>query len=149
MTGVQTCALPISWTIAWLSGLLNRQQGDFEAAEKNFRSVLNDYTDEMVKRKLNFSLDYEVINELGITLFERSKQYLGDSEQEERTHLLRDAVAQFERTLTIDSENIAAHYNLSQALIRLGRAEEANQRLEEHRKLLAQQGTVAPPDAST
>ena len=60
------------WTISWLSGLLNRQQGDFEAAEKNFRAVLNDYTDEMVKRKFDFSLDYEVINELGITQIGRA-----------------------------------------------------------------------------
>ena len=98
----------------------NRQQGDFEAAEKNFRAVLNDYTDEMVKRKFDFSLDYEVINELGITLFERSKQYLGESEQDERMRILRDAAAQFERTLTIDSENVAAHYNLQLLYRELG-----------------------------
>lgn len=125
---------PPPWTISWLSGLLNRQQGDFEAAEKNFRAVLNDYTDEMVKRKFDFSRDYEVINELGITLFERSKQYLGEGEQEERMRILRDAVAQFERTLTIDSENVAAHYNLQLLYRELGDEAKASKHRDLHQR---------------
>jgi len=100
------------WTISWLSGLLNRQTGDLEAAEANFRAVLEDHTAEMGKRKFDFSLDYEVINELGITLFERAKQFSGDDERGQREVLLRQAAEQFLRTLKIDSENVTAHYNL-------------------------------------
>ena len=100
------------WTMAWLSGLLNRQQGYLDAAEKNFRAVLEDHTPEMAKRKFDFSLDYEVINELGSTLFERAKQQYGPARKEARDTLLSEAVIQFQRTLAIDSENVAAHHSL-------------------------------------
>ncbi|MFM9066857.1 MAG: tetratricopeptide repeat protein, partial [Planctomycetota bacterium] len=100
------------WTIAWLSGLLNRQQGHLEAAERNFRSVLEDRTPEMLQRKFDFSLDYEVINDLGVTLFERAKQQSGASRREAREALLRQAVEQFQKTLKLDSENVLAHHNL-------------------------------------
>jgi hypothetical protein len=94
------------WTIAWLSGLLNRQQGYLEAAEKNFRSVLEDHTPAMRERRFDFSLDYEVINELGSTLFERAKQQYGPERQLARQSLLQQAVAKFERTIELDPENV-------------------------------------------
>ena len=108
------------WTLAWLTGLVNRQQGNFDAAEKNFRSVLEDHTAEMEKRKFDFSRDYEVINELGATLFERAKQQLGAERREAREGLLQQAVAQFHKTLALDSENVAAHYNLQLLYQQLG-----------------------------
>jgi len=114
------------WTIAWLSGLLNRQQLHFEAAEKNFRSVLEDHTAEMAQRKFDFSLDYEVINDWGQTLFELAKQQYGESRRSNRVKLLNDAAQAFERTLKIDSENIAAHHNLHLIYGQLGDATKAN-----------------------
>lgn len=119
------------WTIAWLSGVLNRQQGFFEEAEKNFRSVLEDSTVEMQRRKFDFSKDYEVINELGATLFDRAKQYIGDSEHVDRKLLLRQAVQQFQRTLELDSEDVTAHFNLSLLYAELGE----NDLHDRHRKL--------------
>jgi tetratricopeptide (TPR) repeat protein len=71
-------------------------------------------------------LDYEVINELGQTLFERAKQERGDA----RKPILKQAAEQFEKTLKIDSENLAAHYNLALIYDQLGDAKLA----EEHRK---------------
>ena len=41
---------PPPWTIAWLSGLVNRQQGRLEEAEANFRKVLEDRVEEMTAR---------------------------------------------------------------------------------------------------
>ncbi|MFO0868027.1 MAG: multiheme c-type cytochrome [Pirellulales bacterium] len=119
------------WTIAWLSGLLNRQQGHLVAAEKNFRAVLEDRTPEMARRRFDFSLDYEVINELGSTLFEQAKQQYGPARKEARDALLHEAIRQFERTLAIDSENVTAHHSLHLVYALLGDAAKA----EEHRRL--------------
>ena len=65
------------WTIAWLSGLVNKQQGYLDKAISNFRSVLEDRSEEMIRRDFDFSRDYQVINELGLVLFERAKQFRG------------------------------------------------------------------------
>lgn len=102
------------WTIAWLSGVLNRQQGFLEEAEENFRQVLEMRTEETVRRHFDFSRDYVVINLLGQTIFDRASQIRGAERKAEREARLREAVAVFHRTLKIDSENVDAHYNLSQ-----------------------------------
>jgi hypothetical protein len=66
-----------TWTVRWLSGLINQQQGRLEEAIDNFRSVVTMRTEETVRRKFDFSKDYEVLNLLGQVLFERSKQLRG------------------------------------------------------------------------
>ena len=65
------------WTLAWLSGLVNRQQGRLAEAEANFRAVLQQPTQERVERGFDFSQDYEVINLLGQTLYERGRALAG------------------------------------------------------------------------
>ena len=121
------------WTLAWLSGEVNRQQGHLKAAEKDFRSVLEERTPEMIRRGFDFSVDYIVINELGETLFDEAKQERSPDRQAQREALLRQAAAQFEKTLTIDSENVTAHYNLALLYALL----EENAKAAEHRKLHA------------
>lgn len=100
---------PPSWTLNWLNGLANMQQGRFREAEANFRSVLDTRIPE---RNLDFSKDYVVINLLGETLFERAKQQRGEANAETRDALLQEAIGQFHKTLEMDSENVTAHYNL-------------------------------------
>ena len=124
---------PPPWTVAWLSGLVNRQEGHLVEAEQNFRSVLEGRSAEMLKRHFDFSQDYEVINLLGETLFDRAKQIRDPSRAEDRQALLRQSVAQFEKTLSLDPENVNAHYNLSLLYGQLGDVEQAA----EHRKLHA------------
>lgn len=102
------------WTISWLTGQINLQQGRLEEAEKAFRSVLEDQTAERTSRGFDFSMDYEVINLLGQTLFERAKQIRSDSEAPARKKLLEQASEQFQKTLKLDAENVAAHYGLRQ-----------------------------------
>lgn len=111
------------WTVAWLTGMVNRQQGRLEDAEKNLRSVLEVVTPAMKERGFDFSLDYEVINLLGQTLFDRAQQVRDPKRADERESLLREAAAQFQKTLTIDPENLAAHYNLKQIYAQLKDAE--------------------------
>ncbi len=122
-----------AWTLAWISGVVNRQQGYLREAETNFRSVLEDRTEEMVRRKFDFSDDYVVINLLGSTLFDLGKQQVGDEGVEARNQYYRGAVEQFQKTLTLDSENVAAHYNLYLLFAHLGREEDSQR----HRTLHA------------
>jgi tetratricopeptide (TPR) repeat protein len=123
---------PPAWTLAWLTGLVNRQQGRLDEAIENFRSVLETRTDEMARRGFDFSLDYEVINELGQTLFDRAKQERGELSEARRSELLQDAAVEFEKTLRIDSENVTAHYNLALLFARLGDEAKANTHREYH-----------------
>lgn len=121
------------WTLQWLTGLVNREQGRLKEAEANLRAVLEDKTPEMVERGFDFSGDYEVVNLLGQTLFDRAKAVRVDGDPE-RNRLLLDAAATFERTLKIDPENVTAHYNLHQIYGELGNGEKAAFHSQEHLK---------------
>lgn len=119
------------WTVAWFTGLVNKQNGFLDKAITEFRSILEDRYQELDERGFDFSLDYEVINELGQAYFERAKQERQPSRREARETYLKLAVEQFEKTLAIDSENLTAHYNLAQIHTQLGNDEPA----EKHRRL--------------
>ena len=121
------------WTLAWLSGVINRQQFRLEDAEANFRQVLEYRTEDTVTRKFDFSKDYEVINLLGQTIFDRAIQIRSKDREQERTGRMREAVDVFHKTLALDSENVDAHYNLSQLYSHLGNKELS----EKHQKLHA------------
>jgi tetratricopeptide (TPR) repeat protein len=122
--------------LAWLTGLVNREQGYLEEAERSLRSVVEDITPEMRERGFDFSRDYEVINLLGLTIFDRAKQEFGDDRRESRLALLEAAVEQFQKTLQLDQENVTAHYNLQLLYRELGQEElaEQHQRLHERYK---------------
>ncbi len=75
--------------------------------------------------------DYEVINELGQTLFERSKLERGSANQARQREFLNQAVEQFHKTLALDQENVTAHYNLALIYGQLGETKLA----EDHQKL--------------
>jgi tetratricopeptide (TPR) repeat protein len=117
------------WTVAWLTGMVNKQNGYLDEAIKQFRSVLEDRYPELDKREFDFSKDYEVINELGQTYFERSKVERGDKAKQ--MELLQKAIDSFNDTLKLDSENLTAHYNLALIYAQLGDESKAA----EHRKL--------------
>ena len=110
-----------------MSGLINRQQGHLDAAEKNFRSVVEEHTAAMAERGFDFSKDYEVINELGQTLFERAEREFSPDRKAIRDTLLAQAAEQFEKTLTLDPENVAAHYNLQLIYAKLGDSKKADE----------------------
>jgi tetratricopeptide (TPR) repeat protein len=119
------------WTVAWLSGLVNKQNGFLDQAITDLRSVLEDRYPELDQRGFDFGKDYEVINELGQTLFERSKLERGEARRAEREKFLHLAKEQFEKTLTLDVENMTAHYNLALIYADLNDPAKAA----EHRKL--------------
>jgi tetratricopeptide (TPR) repeat protein len=105
------------WTVAWLNGLVNAQNGHLDEAIANFETIL-DPAKQPRRRKFDFTTDYVVINELGKTLFARSQ--LERDNPVERNRLLQRAVAHLERTLTIDPEDLDAHYWLAKCYARLG-----------------------------
>ena len=106
------------WTVAWLSGLVNKQNGRLDAAIADFRGILEDRYPELDRRRFDFSKDYEVINELGLTYYERAKQER--TRPERQREFLQSAAAQFERALELDMENLTAHYNLALIYAQLG-----------------------------
>ena len=118
-----------SWTVAWFSGVINKQQGYLDKAIENFRSVLSDQTEERRSRRLHFERDYVVRNELGQTLYELAKQVRDD--ENERRRLLGEAVTEFETVLFYDSEDVMAHYNLARLYTEL----ENEAKAELHRKM--------------
>ena len=64
-------------------------------------------------RKFDFSLDYEVINELARRIYVRAR--IEPVKSPERREYLEKTIAAYRRTLAIDSEDVAAHYGLGLA----------------------------------
>ena len=122
------------WTWAWLSGVVNRQQGRLEEAVLNLRSALDDDTAEMRRRKFDFSLDYEVRNLLGQTLFDLGEQRSRQGHEDEARALFEDAIAQFRMTLAVDAENVTAHRVLQSLYARMGDDERAAEHQELHER---------------
>lgn len=120
---------PPRWTVAWLTGSVNKQNGYLDQAIEQFRGILEDRYPELDQRQFDFSKDYEVINELGQTYFERSK--LERNNKASQAQFLDKAVEQFTKTLALDPENVTAHYNLALIYAQLGNATKAA----EHRAL--------------
>ena len=110
-----------TWVINWLTGQINDRNGNLDAAIENYESVL---ATKIPDRGFDFSLDYEVINLLGNSLYGRARQEPIDSP--ERSHYLERSIVAYRRTLAIDSENVAAHYGLGLAYSDLARAAKDN-----------------------
>ena len=127
------------WSITWFTGLVNRQNGELDDAIRNFRAVIETNFAEARKREFDFSQDYTALDELGQTLFERAKLERGPERKSRRDALLHEAAGWFEKSLAIDSEDLAAHYNL--ALIASFMGDET--RAQEHR---AQYARYKPDD---
>lgn len=122
------------WTVAWFSGLVNKQNGFLDQAISEFRSILEDRYPELEKRGFDFSKDYEVIDELGQAYFERAKmERANPAKQKEFLNL---AVEAFQKTLALDSENLTAHYTLAQIYSQLGDETKAGYHRKEHAKYL-------------
>jgi tetratricopeptide (TPR) repeat protein len=120
------------WTVAWLSGLVNKENGYLDQAIGDFERVLATGPAEVGARRFDFSMDYEVINELGLALFERAKMERGPAAEARRRQYLQRAAEQFEKTLRIDSENVTAHYVLSLVYNQLGDQQRASEHIVLH-----------------
>ena len=122
------------WTVATISGQINRQQGRFDAAEQNFRQVVGEQSSERKKRGFDFSKDYVVLNLLGQTLFDQAKRIRGQNNKDQRDAKLNEAIEVFNKTLAIDTENIEAHFALQQIYTQLGDADNAKKHRQLHQR---------------
>jgi len=113
------------WTVAWFSGLVDKENGFLDEAIANFESIVAMDTQETRDRGFDFSKDYRVLGELGQTLYERAKTERGDERAAARRELMERAVSWFERTLELDPEDLSAHFNLTQLFQELGDEERA------------------------
>lgn len=123
--------LQYPWVAAWLSAQVDKQNANLDSAIATYKRIVNTDFAEARRRGFDFSEDFRVLNELGQTLVERSKQERGAQRQGERRRLLREAGGWFDKVLAIDPENTTAHYNLSLIYRWLGQTELA----ERHRLL--------------
>ena len=102
------------WVVAWVTGLVNEQNGQLDEAIQNFELILSDQMRAGVaNRGFDFRRDYVVWNELGVARFERAEQERGPRRAEERGRRIREATDAFEHALTIEPEDLTAHYNLA------------------------------------
>jgi Cytochrome c554 and c-prime len=122
------------WTVAWLSGLVDKQNGFLDKAIAEFRSVLEDRYPELDRRGFDFSKDYEVINELGQAYYESAKMERGNPDAQKT--FLKLAAEAFQKTLDLDSENLTAHYTLALIYAQLGDEVKAAWHRQEHQKYL-------------
>ena len=111
------------WSVAWFGGLVDMQNGEFDAAIRSFTDLVDTRFEEARRRGFDFSRDYRAQNALAQALFERAKLSPNRGEEE---RLLRSAADAHEAALAEDPENIAAHYGLAQIHARLGDAETAS-----------------------
>ncbi|MDB5388220.1 MAG: response regulator aspartate phosphatase rapC [Planctomycetaceae bacterium] len=130
------------WAINWVSGVVNRQQGNLEGAARNLRGVLTQQTQSMRDRGYDFGRDYVVHNELGQVLFEQARQA---ADPERREQLLREASEEFVTTLKLDPENVTAHYNLGLLFSRLGDASRAGEHSQLHARYKTDDTAPAVP----
>jgi tetratricopeptide (TPR) repeat protein len=122
------------WSIAWFTGQVNEQNGNLDAAIDSFRSIIDADTAETRERNFDFSLDYRLLNRLGLALFERSNFERGEERKAQRDEYLEEALSVFQRAIEIDPENVTAHYNLSRLYQRLGNQELGDEHLALYQK---------------
>lgn len=108
---------PPTWTHSWLSGMVNRQQGNLRSAADSFTAVLGTRVPD---RGFDFSLDYVVRNELGLTLIDLAQQADVQGSDSDYRNYLNQAKQEFEKVLEVDSENVTAHANLVEIYSLLG-----------------------------
>lgn len=119
LTKAMQCDPPAPWwTVAWFNGLINMQNVNFDAAIKQFQTIL-DPRQQPTHRNFDFTKDFVVRNQLGQAYFMRAQQEEG-VDDERRDHFLRLAAEQFEKTLELDAEDVTAHEFLGKVFARLG-----------------------------
>jgi tetratricopeptide (TPR) repeat protein len=122
------------WTRAWLTALVDRENGHLARAAGTLQALLATRFGEAQARGFDFSRDYRARNLLGRTLYEQARQARGAALAQRRRALLEAALAEYQQVLSEDPENLSAHFNLALVWTDLGETTRADA----HRALLAQ-----------
>jgi tetratricopeptide (TPR) repeat protein len=115
-----------AWSVLWFGGLVNKQNGRFDEAIRDFEQILAGGFEQAAGRGFDFNRDYRLLDELGQALYERAKQERGEERRANREALLRRAEEQFQRVLEIDPENVTAHHNLRLIYADLGETDRSD-----------------------
>lgn len=122
------------WTVAWYSALVDRDLGNLGAAITTLEALAETGFNSARERGFDFGRDYQLLNELGRILYERSRQERGDARREARTALLQRARRRLEQALAVDPEYAASHYTLGLVAADLGEAALADAHRDMHEK---------------
>ena len=121
------------WTVDWYSALVEREQGNLDAAIARLDALVAGYPSARA-RGFDFSRDYQMLNELGRTLFERARQERGEPRKPQRDALLQRSLQTFRKVLQADPENVSAHYNLALVYSEMGDPQQAAAERELHQR---------------
>ncbi len=105
---------PSLWTLLWLSGRVQHQNGQYDQAISNFQTLLAGGFPQAAGRNFDFSRDYRLQDQLAQSLFQRALQERGSRREEARQDFLRRAKEHFQAALHLDPENLEAHWGLKQ-----------------------------------
>lgn len=122
------------WSVLWFSGLVNKQNGELDAAIEAFEQIVEGGFAQAAGRGFDFSQDWRVRIELGETLYERARQERGGARRAEREEFLGRARAHLDAALTLDPESARAHYVMEQIALDLGDEDAAVTHAAAHRK---------------
>ena len=122
------------WTITWYRAQIDQQQGRLTSAEQHLITLLNSDFPQAHQRKFDFSKDIRAINLLGQVYYEQALRLRRSHDRHAYLDMLDQAEKTFFRTLEIDPENAAAHFNLAQLYTLRGEKEKARQQRTLHRK---------------
>lgn len=117
---------PLPWVITWLEGQILREIGDLDGAVERLSLLATNAFPSARARGYDFSKDYRMLNLLAQTHLERA-QVDGNAKD------LQRAEQWFLRTLSLDNENLSAHYNLAQLYAQLGEPDKADYHSAQHR----------------
>lgn len=121
------------WSISYFTAQLNLQNGFFDEAIKALTELVETRFAKARERGFDFSYDYRLLNDLALALAERAKLERGPELEESANGFRAKAIDWYQKTLTLDQENVTAHYGLAQLYEQIGDAELA----ERHRTLHA------------
>ena len=122
-------ALP--WSVAWFGAQTDLQSGNHASAIRRLQQLERTDFPDAARRGFDFAGDYRLQNQLGQAWFEYARIGRGTPAEAER---LEQATRYFEKTLSLDPENVAAHYGLSQVLVRTGDHRRAQTHREAHER---------------
>jgi tetratricopeptide (TPR) repeat protein len=125
---------PPAWSVLWLGAQVSFQNGDFDAAIRDYEQILAGGFAQAVGRGFDFSRDYTLLNDLGRSLYERAKQERGPERALARQELLSQAAARFEAVLAQEPEDVTAHNNQAQLDHELGDAAAADRHASLHER---------------
>lgn len=119
---------PPPWSLAWFTGRVLFEQGEFEAAIRQLDALAATRFAEARERGFDFSRDLRLNNQLGLSWLELA---LG-RDGADRAIALSQAQHWFEQALAVDPENVEAHYNLARLHRAAGRLADAERHARAH-----------------